>query len=185
MRLRANAVPGRPRRGATCRCPAPPRSSPQTHHQLSPASSIASVVRFPRRDQPAASSQCATPRSGFLLCCAAAPPRPVTAGDALEFLSPEVLKLEQIAKKPARPLSDDHRIRFCDALQTRRKVWCLADNATFLRLTRSNQIADYDHPCRNAHAGLQRNGGIEGRTAPISSSPALTARSASSSWACG
>jgi hypothetical protein len=48
-------------------------------------------------------------------------------------------------------------------LQTRCKVWCLADDATFLRFTRSNQVTDNNETSPNAdtrlenHTGLQRS----------------------------
>ena len=55
-----------------------------------------------------------------------------------------------------------------------------------LSSTRPDQIADYDQPRGNADAGLQgRAGSSSAPTAAINSSPARTARSASSSWACG
>ena len=41
------------------------------------------------------------------------------------------------------------------ALQARRKVRRLADDAALLRLTRSDQVADHDQPGRNADTGLQ------------------------------
>ena len=55
-----------------------------------------------------------------------------------------------------------------------------------LRRTRSDQVADHDQPGRNADTGLQWSTGLQcALTAWINSSPARTARSASSSWACG
>ena len=71
------------------------------------------------------------------------------------------------------------------ALQTRREVRRLADNPALLRLSRSDQIADYDQPSGNADAGLQGSPDFNPLTAWTNSSPARTARSASSSWACG
>ena len=107
-------------------------------------------------------------------------------GDALEVSGAEVLQLEEIAEKLSRALGDDDRVRLGNPLQTRRKVWRLADDAAFLRLARSDQIADYDQPGGNADTGLQRSAASSSAiTAAINSSPARTARSASSSWACG
>ena len=70
-------------------------------------------------------------------------------------------------------------------MQSRRDVRRLADDAALLRLSRSNQVADHDQPGGNADAGLQRSMGLERSYRMINSSPARTARSASSSWACG
>ena len=55
----------------------------------------------------------------------------------------------------------------------------------FLRLTRSDQVADDYKPGRNAEACLQQDVSFSAETAATNSSPARTARSASSSWACG
>ena len=84
----------------------------------------------------------------------AGPHRP---GDTLEVLRSEVLKLEQIAEKPARALGYDDCVRLGDALQARRQVRRLTDNAALLRLARSDQVADNNEPGRNADTGLQRS----------------------------
>ena len=113
-------------------------------------------------------------------------PGPHRPGDALEVLGPEVLQLEQIAEQFSRALGDDDGVRLGNALQACREVRRLADDAALLRLTRSDQIADHDQPGGNADAGLQRSTGASSAvTAAINSSPARTARSASSSCACG
>jgi DHA2 family multidrug resistance protein len=57
---------------------------------------------------------------------------------------PKIFDLEQLADLPSRTIGDDERARFGEALQPGRKVGCLADDATLLRRTRSNQIADHD-----------------------------------------
>ena len=107
-------------------------------------------------------------------------------GDTLEVLRPEVLELEQIAEELPGAFGDDHRVRLGDPLQTRRKVRRLADDAALLRLSRSDQVADDDQSGGNANAGLQGSRAIlRQATAAINSSPARTARSASSSCACG
>ena len=78
------------------------------------------------------------------------------------------------------------RVRLGKALQTRREVRRLADNAALLGLPRADQIADHHQAGGNANAGLQWRACVfRSPTASISSSPARTARSASSSWACG
>ena len=47
------------------------------------------------------------------------------------------------------------------ALQTCREVRRLADDCLLLSSTRSDQIADYDQPGSNAHAGLQWSAGLQ------------------------
>ena len=105
----------------------------------------------------------------------------------LRSLCAEVLKIEQIAEKLSRALSDDHRVRLgyrsASALQGSAS---LRRCRVLLRLSRSDQIADYDQSGGNADAGLQWQYRTSSPpTAWINSSPARTARSASSSWACG
>jgi hypothetical protein len=39
---------------------------------------------------------------------------------------------------------DDDGIGLCERLQSRRNVWRLTYDATLLRLSRSNQLADYN-----------------------------------------
>jgi hypothetical protein len=53
-------------------------------------------------------------------------------GDALQVCAAEVLKLEEVAEKPARRLGNDHRVWLGNPLQPCCKVWCLADDAAFL-----------------------------------------------------
>ena len=79
----------------------------------------------------------------------------------LEVFCPEVLELEEVAEKFARALGDDHHVRFGDALQARRKIRRLTDDAAFLRLSRSDNIADHDQPGRDADAALQRSVRLE------------------------
>src|ERR1700744_5878309 len=56
------------------------------------------------------------------------------SGNALEILWSEVLQLKEIAEKSSRGLGNDHHVRVCDPLQTRRQIRRLADNTTLLRL---------------------------------------------------
>ncbi len=42
-------------------------------------------------------------------------------------------------------------------MQASREVWCLADDATLLRLARSDQVADHHQSSRDAHTRLQWN----------------------------
>ena len=82
-------------------------------------------------------------------------PGPRRFGDALEVLCPEVLQLKQITEKFSRGLGNDHHVRLGDALQARRQVRRLADDAALLSLPRSDQVADHDQAGRNADTGLQ------------------------------
>jgi hypothetical protein len=53
-------------------------------------------------------------------------------------LSAQVLHFEQIADEFSRALGDDDHVRLGDALQARRQVRRLADNAALLRFSRSD-----------------------------------------------
>ena len=63
-------------------------------------------------------------------------PRPRRSGDTLEVPHPEVIELEEPAKKLSRAFGDDNHVRFGDALQARRKVRRLANYAALLLLAR-------------------------------------------------
>jgi hypothetical protein len=56
----------------------------------------------------------------------------------------EVLQIEEVAEETSRALGDDDGVRLGNALKARREIWRLTDNTSLLRLTRSNEIADYD-----------------------------------------
>ena len=86
------------------------------------------------------------PRSGLPPNRSQRRPGPHRPGDALEVFWSEVLKLEQIAEKLSRAFCDDDHVRLGNALQARGEVRRLADDAALLRLTRSDQVADYDQP---------------------------------------
>src|SRR6516164_1597789 len=87
-------------------------------------------------------------------------PGPYRPGDALEVFRPEVLQFEEIAEEPPRALGDDDCIRLGDALQPRREVRGLTDDATLLSFTRADQVADHSEPGRDSNAYLQAcNGG--------------------------
>jgi hypothetical protein len=75
--------------------------------------------------------------------------------DALDFLGPKVLQLEQIAEKFSCAFSNYNVVRLGDALEASRNVRRLADNRLLLSSARSDQIADYDQSGGNADAGLQ------------------------------
>ena len=111
--------------------------------------------------------------------------RPV---DALEGLGSEITKHEQIAEQPAGRLGDDHRARLGRTLQPRREIGRVADHRLLLRRAFADEIADHDQPGGDADARLQvpsRPGCAAGPSPAITASPARTARSASSSCACG
>ena len=118
--------------------------------------------------------------------CAKRRPGPHRPDDTLEVLCPEVLKLEQVAHELSRTFGNDHAVRFCNALQACRKVRRLANDCLLLRSARSDQVADNNEAGCDADTGLQRSTWVfSAPTAATNSSPARTARSASSSWACG
>ena len=106
-------------------------------------------------------------------------------GDTLDFLGPKVLELEQIADKFSRAGTYDDGVWLGYALQARCEVRRLADDRLLLSRTRPDQVADHNEPGRDAHTGLHWNRGLQPPTAWINSSPARTARSGSSSCACG
>ena len=81
-------------------------------------------------------------------------PGPYRRGDALEFPCAEVLQLEKRTEKLSCVVGDHHSVRFCNPLKACCKVWSLADNATLLRFTRSDQVADNNQPGRDAYASL-------------------------------
>src|SRR5262249_54752428 len=58
-------------------------------------------------------------------------------GNAFKVLSPNVLKLKQIAEQLSRALGYDDSVRLGKRLQARCKIGCLAHDPTFLRLSRS------------------------------------------------
>ena len=107
-------------------------------------------------------------------------------GDALEVLGPEVLQLEQIAEELSRALGDDDRVRLGNRLAgaprgsaSRRQ--CRAPAPHPIRSDRRPRPTRWQ--CRRGFA-VERWTSTR-RPLAINSSPARTARSASSSWACG
>src|SRR5262245_51890272 len=82
-------------------------------------------------------------------------------GEAFKVSGAKVLSLEEIAEKAPRSFGNDHCVRLGNLLQTRRKIWCLADDAAFLSIARFNQIADNGQPSGDANTGLQRNRCLE------------------------
>ena len=109
----------------------------------------------------------------------------IGAYDAFEVLRSQVLKLKQVAHELPGALRNDHAVRLRNALQARRKVRRLTYDGLLLRSPGADQVA-YDHEARcDADTGLKGRVRLEAVTAVTNSSPARTARSASSSWACG
>ena len=88
-------------------------------------------------------------------------PGPYRLGDALEFLGPEVLQLEQIAEQFSCALGDDDRVRLGNALADAPQGSASRRRPLLLSLTRSDQIADDDESGCNADTGLQRSVGLE------------------------
>ena len=82
-------------------------------------------------------------------------------GDALDFAGAEVLKIKEATKQFPSALGDYDRVRVGKCLQARREVGCLADDATLLRLSRSDQVADHDEPSRDADTALERTGCLQ------------------------
>jgi hypothetical protein len=81
--------------------------------------------------------------------------------NALEVLCSEVLKLEQITKELSRIFGNDHAVGLCNSLQARRKVRRLTNNASLLRLSGADQVAD-DHKTRcDADARLEGRMGLQ------------------------
>src|SRR5262245_21186790 len=75
--------------------------------------------------------------------------------EALKLPGAEVLQLKEIAEKAPRIFCNDYGVRLGNPLQTRCKIWRLADNAVLLPIARSNQIADDGEPSGDANSGLQ------------------------------
>src|SRR5215469_10317988 len=57
--------------------------------------------------------------------------------DALKVSGAKAPQLKEIPEKPARRFVNDHRVWLGNLLQTRCKIWCLADDAAFLCFARS------------------------------------------------
>ena len=110
------------------------------------------------------------------------PPR---SGDTLEVVRSQVLKLEHIAQELPRALRNDHAVRLRNALQACRKIRRLANDCLLLRSARPDQVTDAPPTCRNADARLQGRMGLQSAYSSRQLQPERTARSASSSWACG
>jgi hypothetical protein len=77
-------------------------------------------------------------------------PGPHRRRDALEFLFPKVLQLEQVAEEPARALRNHDAVRLCDTLQAGGKIRRLADDCLLLRSAGPNKVADDHHTRRDA-----------------------------------
>ena len=98
----------------------------------------------------------------------------------------EIAVFEQAADPPSRARGDDDLVRLGQGLQAGGEVRRFADDRLLLRRALADQIADDDQPGGDADARLQLDGLTSRRpTASTTRSPARTARSASSSCACG
>ena len=151
VRLRRRGAPAAPPSAATCRCrPRRRAARPGLRRlRLGPAPQQQVRVLLPARPARSGRSR-AAPRSGSPSNSrrSAAQAR---AGPAMPLRScgPRSRQLEQVAEQPARALGDDDAVRLGDALQPRREVRRLADDAALLRLPRSDQVADDDEPGRD------------------------------------
>ena len=76
--------------------------------------------------------------------------------DPLEVSGSQILKLEEIAEKLSRAPVDDHTVGLGDPLQPRREVRRVADDASLLRLSGHQKIADHHVPRRDADTHVQR-----------------------------
>src|ERR1700746_115899 len=88
-------------------------------------------------------------------------PCPHPPRDAFEVLCPKVLKHEQVANESPRALRNDHAVGLCNALQARRKVWCLAYDGLLLRSAGADQVADYHKAGCDADTGLKARVGLQ------------------------
>src|SRR5262249_54016328 len=75
-------------------------------------------------------------------------------GDALEVSEPDIVQLEEIAEKSARAVANNNHIRLGHALQARRKVRCLADDGSLLRVPRADELTDDHKPGHNSDTRL-------------------------------
>ena len=114
------------------------------------------------------------------------PPGRLRLGKAGERLRPEIVEIEQPADLPARRFGNDQRVRRGQRLQPGGEVRRLADDrrAPAPRPRRSDRRPRRARwRCRAARS--EPRGAGNRPTASITASPARTARSASSSCACG
>src|SRR5215472_11411674 len=86
-------------------------------------------------------------------------PGALRLGKTGEWLRSKIFDLKQATNLAAGAPGNDERARSCECLQPGGEVWCLADHTSLLRGTRTDQIADYDEPARNAEPHIQRLGG--------------------------
>ena len=187
VRLASDRARTAPRSAATCRCPARRRSAPPGLRRSSPAPSGAAAARVPRRARPAASlPERSASKRLTIAAFAEHPPGVLRLGEAGERLRPEIVEVEQPADLPAGAVGDDERVRLGQTLQrgppgsaSRRRR-----RAPAPRRRRSDRRP---RPARwRCRSGLATSRGrLRRATASITASPARTARSASSSWACG
>ena len=108
--------------------------------------------------------------------------------EALERLCVDGRALEKFADETTRLAADDDRVRLGVGLKPRSEVGRFADHVMVVRRARGDQVADEDKTARDADPGLQRLAHVVAKLRPTdstSASPALTARSAASSLACG
>ena len=184
---RQQAVPAARQSIEICRCRVHRTAIRLDLRRSSPSTSAAAAVRvLPLARQARSGRLRAEPRSGsrrkLVAMRAQARNSPC---NALEFLRAKVVKLKQVAHELSRALCNHDAVRLRNALQARGKVRRLAHDGLLLRSARSDQVADNHQTRCDADARLQGRVGLQPPTAATNSSPARTARSASSSWAWG
>ena len=169
-------MPGSPESSTTWPSPVlGPRPAPQQQLDLL----LAADQRGQRRSR-------ATLRIGSRRRSAQHLPSRHRLGEALHLDGAEIAVLEEIADQPPRARGDDDRVRLGQGLQPGGEVRGFADDRLLLRRALADQIADDHQPGRNPDARLELGGfDIEANDASMTPSPARTARSASSSCACG
>ena len=114
-------------------------------------------------------------------------PSPNQLRDTLEREWCEGGELEQIADEASRSIRHDHRAGLRKRLQPRRQVGCLSSDTSLLRLPEPIRSPTTTSPVAISTRALSGSPPAV-LSCPMlltSERPALTARSASSSWACG
>src|ERR1043166_9452639 len=86
------------------------------------------------------------------------PPRD-SVREAPELVPPEVTKMKQIAKQPARGGRENDRSGLSQSLQAARNVGCLPDHGMLMQRAIAGEIADHQQAGGNADAYRQRFSG--------------------------
>ena len=175
--MRDLPMPGSPEISTTWPSPALARAQRRNSRSISSSRPTSGVSADPRN----ASNRLST-TLGRSTCQAG-----TGCGDALHLDGAEIAVLEEIADQPTRACGDDDRVRLGQGLQPGGEVRRFADDRLLLRRAFADEVADDHEPGGDADARLQLDGfDIEAADrVDRQPSPARTARSASSSCACG